>query len=161
MRQLRTSLVRKCSPNTIRWVYDTRALANSITRCRNPPHCIADIVSNEKVAAFVESKRNWPTARFFVGTEETGHDILGGAVGMPVRKWHVYDFVAIQLRPVPAAVFADERAAVIGRGQGASRVKHEAKRSDMRAKGIVGRDRLGDEIGALRLNPGIESYGHP
>ena len=52
---------------------------------------------------------------------------------MPVRKRHIHDFVAIQLRPVPAAVFADERATAIGRGQGVSDVKHQAKRRDMRA----------------------------
>jgi len=28
---------------------------------------------------------------------------------MPIRKRHIHDFVAIQLRSVTAAVFADER----------------------------------------------------
>jgi hypothetical protein len=125
-------------------------------RRRNSPHRVADIVGDEKVATFIESKPHWPTARFFVGAEEPGYDILGGAVWMPVRKRHIHDFVTIQLRPVPAAVFADERATAIGRGQGVSDVKHQAKRRDMRAQSIVGRDRLGDEIGALRLNPGID-----
>jgi hypothetical protein len=96
---------------------------SALTRRRDPPDCVADIVSNENVAAFIESKPNWPTARFFVEAKETSHDVLGGAVWMSVRKRHIHDFVAIELRPVPAAVFADERAAVIGRGQGASGVK--------------------------------------
>ena len=108
------------------------ALYSAVTCRRNPPHRIADIVGDEKVAAFIKSKPNWPTARFFVRAEETGHDILGGAVWMPIRKRHIHDFVAIQMRPVPAALFADERAAVIGRGPSASRVKHEVKRRDMR-----------------------------
>src|SRR5262249_191549 len=107
-------------------------LYSAVTCGRNPPHRVADIVGYEKVAAFIKSKPNWPTARFFVRAEETGHDILG-AVWMPIRKRHIHDFVAIQLRPVPATVFADERAGGIGRGQSASRVKHEAKRRDMRA----------------------------
>jgi len=36
------------------------------------------------------------------------------------------------------------------------RTKHKAKWRDMRTKGVVGRDRFGDEIGALRMNPGID-----
>src|SRR5262249_4075940 len=55
------------------------ALYSAVTCRQNPPHRIANIVGDEKVAAFIESKPNWQTARFFVRAEETGHDILGGA----------------------------------------------------------------------------------
>jgi hypothetical protein len=47
-----------------------RVVVSCTPLCQNPPHCVADIVSKLGGCCFCREQANWPTARFFVGTEE-------------------------------------------------------------------------------------------
>ena len=75
---------------------------------------------------------------------------------MAAAEWYEYDLVAVELLAVPAAVFADERAATISLRQALGSVEDEPQGRNVGAQRIVGDDSHFHQIGPLRLHARIE-----
>ncbi|KAG1401434.1 hypothetical protein G6F59_013041 [Rhizopus arrhizus] len=96
--------------------------------------------------------RRRPPARLLVfGGEATDHGLRPPG-RLAVLERHVHHFVAAQRRAVPAAVLADEGAAVVLRRQRLPGVEQQPQRCHVRADGVVGHDRLGHQVRPLRLH---------
>src|SRR6185503_12846781 len=110
---------------------------------RDAPDRVADIVGDEKAAPFVEGDADRAAVGFVLRSQEAGEHFLRLARRLAVAEGNEYDVVAGEGLAVPGAVLADVGAVV----------RHcEAERGDVGAEGVVGLDRLGDEVGALRLD---------
>src|ERR1700753_3972697 len=81
-----------------------------------PPDSVADIIRDEKVAALVEREPYRPPARLFVRAQEARDDVLRSTAGASICEGDEHHLIAVELRPVPAAVLADECSAAICRG---------------------------------------------
>jgi hypothetical protein len=77
------------------------------------PDGVADVVGDQKRSALVDGDSDRATARLAVRVKEIRDDVLGFAIGAPAAEGHEHDPVAVELRPVPTSVFADERTAAI------------------------------------------------
>lgn len=71
-------------------------------------------------------------------------------------KGHIDNLIAIELISVPASMFADKRSALIFARQILGGVKNHADRCHVGAQCIVRTDRLGDEVGPLRIDPRVD-----
>jgi hypothetical protein len=77
------------------------------------PNRIADVIGDQKRSGLVDGESHRPSSRLPVGVKEIRDDVLGFAVGMTAAEGHEHDLVAVEDRPVPTSVFADECAASI------------------------------------------------
>jgi len=75
--------------------------------------------------------------------------VLGLAVRMPAAEWHEYDLVAVKLLAVPAAVFADERAAVVFLRQVLGSMEDEPQERHVGAQRVFGDDSFFHQIRPL------------
>src|SRR5207237_676204 len=122
----------------------------------NAPDGAPGVVGDQQSAGSIDPNSDWPTARIAVLVNEARDEIHRLADRLAAGEADEHDAVTVDLAPVPAAVLADEGAAAEHRGEAAAGVEGEAQRRDVRAKRVVGRDRLGDEVRALRLDPWVE-----
>src|SRR5262252_6567298 len=77
---------------------------------RDPPHRVADVVRDDQRAVPIDRHAHRAPAGLSI-LDETGDEIHRLTNGAAVLESDERDLVAIQLRPVPAAVLADAGAA--------------------------------------------------
>src|ERR1700751_5724800 len=118
-------------------------------RRRDPPHDAADVVGYQQRALFVDRDANRAALDLVVAVQEAGEELLRRQLRPAVGEGEEHDAVAVQRLAVPRAVLADEGAAAVLRREGTRSVECQAERRGMRAEAIVGRDRLGDQVGPL------------
>src|SRR5690606_38517616 len=91
-----------------------------------------------------------PPERFAMLVDEAGEYVLGQARRPTLAKRHEDDFITDKLAAVPRAVLRDEGARAIALRELRGSVERHSHAGGMCAKRVVGRDRLGDQVRALR-----------
>lgn len=90
---------------------------------RDTPDLVADVIGNQQRAIFVDGQPDRPATGLVLGVQKAGHDILCHPIGMPIFERHEDHLVAIQRGPIPTAMLADERTALIDLRQRAAGVE--------------------------------------
>src|SRR6185369_1412326 len=106
------------------------------------PDRIADVVRDQKSAAFVHHHADGTALRVAVSIEEAGEHILGHSLRPAILERHEDHLVAVRDRAIPRTMLTDEGAAPVLRGQQRPLVEGQPERSSVRAQRIVRHNRL-------------------
>src|SRR5437870_4134741 len=115
----------------------------------NSPDGVANVIGDQQSTRSVQRYADRASASLSV-PEEASDEILWHPGGTPIAKANEHHLVAVRLRPVPAAMLADERSPSKAGGKARAGIECEPKRRHMRAQCIVWRYRLCDQIRTLR-----------
>ena len=121
---------------------------------RDPPDTVARIVGDQQGALAIHREADGPSPCFVAVDQEAVHHVLWRPRRSAVGERHVNDLVAIQDAAIPTSVLADKGASAVVRRQVCPGVKDQPQWRNVGAQCVVGRDRLGDKIWALRFNTG-------
>src|SRR6266404_1614951 len=118
----------------------------------DPPHGIADVVSDQQRSGMVEREPDGTSLGFlFILSQEARYHVLRRTAGMASPEGHIDHFVTVERASIPTAVLSDKDTAAIARRKIGGLADHHTQGCDVGAQGVVRRYRLRNQVRALRL----------